>query len=164
MIQIRERLHKKTQTAAGKQIWKLFLCHFKMAVSHLKLPVTMVTGTSDQDRGARVKQARVTALRHFGVSGIIFFQYHIENFCHYYFKVSTLFGEYKRYWNNRICLSNQANGNTRVRASGPRYPDYLNNEAPISSSYIRLISTCFGRIPLKRWQWRNPILNSKVII
>ena len=95
MIQIGERLHKKTQAAAGKQLWKLFLCHFKMAVSHLKLPVTMVIGTSDQDRGARVKQARVTALRHFGVSGIIFFRYHIENFCHYYFKVSTLLANTK---------------------------------------------------------------------
>ena len=41
----------------------------------------MVTRTSDQDRGTRVKQARVTPLCHFCVSGIIiFFQYHIENF------------------------------------------------------------------------------------
>ena len=77
----------------------------------------MVTGTSNQDRVARVKQARVTPLRHFCVSVIIiFFQYHSKNFCRYYFKVSTICGEYKRYWNNGICLSNQVNGNTRIRA------------------------------------------------
>ena len=33
----------------------------------------MVTGTYDQGRGARVKQARVTPLRHFCVSGVIVF-------------------------------------------------------------------------------------------
>ena len=79
---IREGLHKKTQAAAGKQRWEYFLWHFKSVVSYLKLSVTMVTGTSDQGRGARVKQAGVTPLRHFCVSGIIIFfvQYHMEIF------------------------------------------------------------------------------------
>ena len=78
----------------------------------------MVTGTSDQGRGSRVKQARDTPLRHLCVSGfIIFFQYHIEIFCRYYFKVNIICDEYQRYWNNGIYdLSNQVNGNTRVRA------------------------------------------------
>ena len=40
----------------------------------------MVTRTSYQDRGARVKQAGVTPLRHFYVSGIIIFfvQYYMD--------------------------------------------------------------------------------------
>ena len=97
--------------------WEYIRCHFKMAVSHLKLPVTMVTGTSDQNRRTWVKRARVSPLRHFCVSGIIiFFQYHTD-FFRYYFKVRTICDEYKRYWNNGICLSNQVYGNRRVRAS-----------------------------------------------
>ena len=86
----------------------------------------MVTGTSDQDLGARVKQARVTPLRHFCVSGIIiFFQYHIENFCRYYSKVIIICDEYKRCWNNGICLSGKPGKwkYTRPGLKGPRYPD-----------------------------------------
>ena len=107
--------------------WKATLgtCHFNMVVSQLKLSVTMAPGASNQGRGARVKQARVTPLHHFCVSGvIIFFQYHIDNFFSYYFKVSTIHDEYMRYWNNNwMYLSNQVNGNTCVRtkkATGAR--------------------------------------------
>ena len=42
-----------------------------MVVSHLKFSVTMATGTSNQGRGARVKQARVTPLHHCCVCGVI---------------------------------------------------------------------------------------------
>ena len=66
-----------------------------MAVSHLKLSETMVRGTSNQGKGVRVKQARVTSLRHFLVSDvIIFLQYHIEKCFNYHFKVSSICDEY----------------------------------------------------------------------
>ena len=113
---IRERMYKKTKATARKQLWDTFFATLRVWFSNLKLSVTMVTRTSDQDRGTRVKQARVTPLCHFCVSGIIiFFQYHIENFCRYYIKVSAVCDKYKRYWNNGVRLSNLVNGNTRVR-------------------------------------------------
>ena len=74
---------QKTQATAGKQLWEYFHCHFKVVVSHLKLSVTIVTGTSDQGRVARVKQARVTPLRHFCVSGVIIFFQYLVDFFHY---------------------------------------------------------------------------------
>ena len=71
-----------------------------MAISHLKLSVTMVTGTSDQGKGDRVKHAWVTTLCHFCVSVVIdFFSNTTLKFFHYYFEVSTICDEYIRYWN-----------------------------------------------------------------
>ena len=96
---------------------------FKSVVSHLKLSVNMVTATSDQQRGARVKQARVTPLRHF----LCFWYYYFFPiphwiFCCDFFKVSTICEEYKKYWNNGICLSNKVTNKMEIRTSEPKRP------------------------------------------
>ena len=74
---IRERLHNKTKRTAGKQLWEYFHCHFKTVVSH---PILSVTGISDQGNGARVKEARVTPLRHFVFLMSLYFSHATLNF------------------------------------------------------------------------------------
>ena len=92
-----------------------FIVTSKMVVSHLKLSVTMVAGTSDQGKGAQVKQPRVSHLCHFCVSGVIIF---FPKPCWIFFTITLKWALFVtiRYWNNGVCLSNQVNGNTRVRA------------------------------------------------
>ena len=68
---------------------------------------------------------------------IIFFQYHVENFFHYYFKVSIICDEYIRYWNNGMCLSNQVNGSTRIWAKKAPGTWIRVNSSPPSAAYMR---------------------------
>ena len=73
----------------------------------------MVTGTSDQGQWAQVKGFPHSVIF---MLGLLIFSNTTLIFFHYYFKVNTICDKYTRYWNNGMCLSNQINGNTRVRA------------------------------------------------
>ena len=76
----------------------------------------MITGISEQGRGARIKHARVISLRHICVSGVnVFPNTTLEIYFAIDLKLNTIFDEYKKYWNNDICLSNQVNANAHVR-------------------------------------------------
>ena len=105
--------------------------------------------------------SRVTPLRHFLCSwSYYFFQCHVENCFHYYFKVSTICDEYIRYWNNGMCLSNQVNGSTRIWAKKAPGTQIKVNSSPPSAAYMRqwtgsalaqIMACClFGTKPLSK--------------
>ena len=120
-----------------------------MAISHLKLSVTMVTGTSEALTKAKGPESNMPGLPLYVIFVFLLlsiFSNTTLKFFHYYFEVSTICDEYIRYWNKpgkwKYTSPGQKAPGTRVRFN--RISGYKRKtKVPLSISSLQTLCLCF---------------------